>query len=82
MNLQLEAVKKRLQKKGIQLDISKEALTLLAKQGFDPIFGARPLKRLIQSTILDELSMRIIEGKAKEGSIAKVDVRNGNIVVV
>ena len=71
-----------MQKKGISLDVSKEALSKLAKEGFDPLFGARPLKRLIQNTILDELSLRIIEGKLHEGSSVKVTVKDGVIYLV
>ena len=78
---QLELVQKRLEKKGIGLDVSKDAVEKLAHEGFDPAFGARPLKRLIQNTILDELSLRIIEGKIKEGGRAKVEVKDGEISV-
>ena len=78
---QIATVEKRLQKKGIGLDISKEALQKLATEGYDPLFGARPLKRLIQNQILDELSLRIIEGKLQEEETAKVRVENGEIVI-
>jgi ATP-dependent Clp protease ATP-binding subunit ClpB len=79
VQLQLEHVSKRLEKKGITLDVSKEAATYLAKNGFDPDFGARPLKRLIQNAILDELSLRIIEDKVKEGDTVKVGVKGDSI---
>jgi len=81
VDLQLKNVEKRLKQKGITLNVSKEALALLAKEGFNPVFGARPLKRLIQNTILDELSMRIIEGKLPNESTAKVIVEKGVITI-
>ena len=81
MELQLDLVKSRLQQKGISLNISKEALGKLVKEGFDPVFGARPLKRLIQKLLLDQLSLLIIEGKLKEGSTAKVTVKDGSILI-
>jgi len=71
---QIEIVKSRLQKQKINLDISKKAKDFLAESGYDPSFGARPLKRTIQNEILDELALRIIEGKIKEGTpIPKFD---------
>ena len=81
VELQLSQVKNRLLQKGIALDISKEALGKLAKEGFDPVFGARPLKRLIQKLLLDQLSLLIIEGTLKEGSTAKVTVKDGDIFI-
>lgn len=52
----------------------------LAKQGFDPIYGARPLKRVIQNIILDELALQMIEGKIKEEQRVKVDVKGERII--
>jgi len=73
VELQIEKVKERLAKKGIDLSITKMASMYLVSAGFDEIYGARPLKRLIQSKILDELSMQIVEGKIKEGDSVNVD---------
>ncbi|PIR54373.1 type VI secretion system ATPase TssH, partial [Candidatus Peregrinibacteria bacterium CG10_big_fil_rev_8_21_14_0_10_42_8] len=81
VELQLQFVEQRLQQKGITLHVSKEALTQLAKEGFDPLFGARPLKRLIQTSILNALSLQIIEGKLLEGSTAHVVLRDGKITI-
>jgi len=53
---------------------------LLAKKGYDPNFGARPLKRIIQSEILDELAMRIIEGKTKPGKTITINAEKDKIV--
>jgi ATP-dependent Clp protease ATP-binding subunit ClpB len=67
IELQLAEVQKRLDAKKIKLDIAEPVKKMLAEKGFDPIFGARPLKRVIQNMILDELALRIIEGKVKDG---------------
>ncbi len=67
IELQLAEVQKRLDAKKIKLDISDAVEKMLAEKGFDPLFGARPLKRVIQNMILDELAMQIIEGKIKDG---------------
>ena len=67
IELQLVEVQKRLDAKKIKLDISETVKKMLAEKGFDPIFGARPLKRVIQNQILDELALEIIEGKIKDG---------------
>jgi len=81
VDLQLELVSRRLEKQDIHLDVSKDAKLLLAKLGYDPTFGARPLKRAIQDHILDELALRIIEGKVKPGSTVKVEAKNDAIVI-
>ncbi len=81
VKLQIAEVQKRLADKNITIEISAEAAAELAKQGFDPVFGARPLKRLIQNTILDQLSMLIIEGKIEAGEKVKAVTKNGQIVL-
>ncbi|MBU0670792.1 AAA family ATPase, partial [Patescibacteria group bacterium] len=80
INIQLIEVQKRLKEKQITLSITDKAKDYLAKEGYDPIYGARPLKRVIQNQILDELALQIIEGKVKEKSKVKVDFKNGKIV--
>lgn len=81
VELQIAAVKKRLKKKGIDLEISKMASLYLATAGYDDAFGARPLKRLIQNEILDELASEIISGKVKEGDKVSVDFVDDQIVM-
>jgi ATP-dependent Clp protease ATP-binding subunit ClpB len=81
VELQIAEVQKRLKKKGIDLEISKMASMYLAVAGFDEVFGARPLKRLIQTKILDELAMEIIEGKIVEGDKVLVDFVDDQILV-
>ncbi len=72
VKIQLQQVEKRLQDKRIALEFSDEALDYLAEKGFDPVFGARPLKRVIQSEVLNPLARDIIGGKVKAGDLVKV----------
>lgn len=74
----LNNLSKRLEKQvKIKLSWTDNVLTKLADQGFDPHFGARPLRRLLTHTIETELSKEIIKGTIKEGNTAKIDVQNG-----
>ncbi len=80
VGLQVKRVTDRLAAKGITLALTDKAEKFLAEKGFDPLFGARPLKRVIQSNILDELSLLIIEGKINEGDAVTVDMKDHQIV--
>ena len=80
VELQLIQVQKRLAERKINLKISDSAKEHLAKKGYDPAFGARPLKRVIQTEILDPLALQIIKNKVKEGDIVKLDYRQNKIV--
>jgi ATP-dependent Clp protease ATP-binding subunit ClpB len=82
VDLQLKEIQERLQEKRIALDVNEAAKKLLAKEGYNPDFGARPLKRLLQTSILDELALKILEGKIVDGQTVKVVVEKGKIVVV
>lgn len=78
VDIQLARVKNQLmESKQIGLDINKEVRDLLAELGYDPQFGARPLKRLIQQRILDPLALEIIEGKVKEDDHVKITLKDG-----
>jgi len=84
VDIQLREVSKRLEKQGIQLEVSDKVKDHFAEEGFDPLFGARPLKRVIQSELLDPLAMKIISGelaKSKSGEMksVKVDVKKGKV---
>lgn len=78
----LQDVTKRLHEQGMELEISKEALALLVKEGSDFAFGARPLKRAIQRLVEDPLSDLILEGKLKEGDIVRVEEKENRIDLV
>ena len=81
MKIQVELTAKRLAGKGINLKITEQALSFLAKEGYNPNYGARPLKRLIQSKILNKVAELIIGKKAKAGNIVAVDVVNNELMV-
>ena len=78
--LELQKIQSRLDDKKIKIILSQEAKKYLSKKGFDPIYGARPLKRIIQNEILDELALEIIESKIKEGDRIKIDVKNEKLI--
>ncbi|MBU1130603.1 ATP-dependent chaperone ClpB [Patescibacteria group bacterium] len=80
IDIQLNQVKNRLAKKNIKVEFTKALEEYLANEGYEPSFGARPLKRVIQNQILDELALQIIEGKVKEGDKINVDVKGGKVV--
>ncbi len=82
VKIQIEELRKRLQKQHITLKVSEKALKYLAKEGYDPDFGARPLKRLIQQEIENPLAVRIIEGKVSDGKTVHVDIdKKGSLIV-
>jgi ATP-dependent Clp protease ATP-binding subunit ClpB len=80
VEIQLRRLTKRLQAQKIRLELSDSARDLIAKEGYDPVYGARPLKRAIQKEILDPLSLQILEGKFHEGQTIQADVRDGKLV--
>ena len=63
------------------MELSDEAAELVAQHGYDPVYGARPLKRAIQHDILDPLSMAILAGQYPEGATIHVQAENGAIVI-
>ena len=77
----MSKLKERLAARRITLEVTPAALSLLAAEGFDPSFGARPLKRVIQREIGDRASVLILEGKVAEDGFITVDARDGDIVV-
>ena len=81
VDLELSKVQNRLPEQQIKLEVSEDTKKYLAKTGHDPVFGARPLKRLIQDEILDPLALMMIEGKVKIGGKLKVDFANGKIML-
>ena len=78
--IQLKSLDRRLAQMDIKLEVSAAAIAEMAKAGYDPVFGARPLKRAIQSQIENPLSRRILEGGFGPKSVVPVDVRDGQIV--
>jgi ATP-dependent Clp protease ATP-binding subunit ClpB len=80
VTLQFKGVQDTLAEMGIEIDASEEALDWLAQLGYDPQFGARPLKRVIQKRILNELSKEILSGKIDKDSKIKLDVFDNHFV--
>ena len=77
----LDSVRERMEALEIKLNADESAIKLLAEQGYDPIYGARPLRRLIQSVVGDTVAEKMLEGKIKAGDTVKVTVKNEKIVV-
>src|SRR5207302_9432525 len=81
VDLQLQRVRKRLEERHITLEVTPEAMEFLGNEGFDPVYGARPLKRVIQRRVLDRLSLGILDGSIRDGDTAVVDVQHGEITI-
>ncbi|MGA7923667.1 MAG: ATP-dependent chaperone ClpB [Thermoplasmata archaeon] len=81
VDLQLNQVQERLRDRRIRLVATEAAKKMLAKEGFDPQFGARPLKRTIQREVVDPLTVRLLNGEIRDGSEVRVDARHGQIEV-
>ncbi len=80
VNIQLNTLKELVAQSGIQLEFSEYTLDFLAEQGFDPQYGARPLKRLIQKEIVNQLSRRILAGEIDKSQPVLVDVFDNTVV--
>ena len=80
VGLQLKGVERMAAANGIALQFSDAAVAYLAEKGYDPQFGARPVKRAIQELVLNELSKQILSGKIDRGHAVKVDFREGQLV--
>lgn len=80
IDIQLQQLKQLVLQSGIQLQFSEYVLEFLSENGYDPQFGARPLKRLIQKEIINQLSKRILAGDIDKSIPVLVDVFDGNVV--
>ena len=74
VDLQVEELRERLEGRKLNIEISREAKELLAEKGYDPVYGARPLRRTIQQDIQNPLALRLLEGEYKEGDTIRVNV--------
>ncbi len=81
VEIQLGHLSDRLAERRLSLEVSDEATAWLARRGYDPTYGARPLKRVMQREVADELAMAMLEGRYAEGSTVKVDVEDDAIVL-
>ena len=82
VTIQLQGLRARLADRRLSLDVTPEAETVLAHDGFDPDFGARPLRRVIQRQVEDPLALALLEGRYPEGSTVTVDAQDGAVVLV
>jgi ATP-dependent Clp protease ATP-binding subunit ClpB len=80
VELQVNQLVGRVRERGISIELSDDARTLLGNLGYDPTYGARPLKRVIQKQLVDKLALKILEGEFGEGDAVRVDARDGEIV--
>jgi len=80
VELQINLIKKTLEKSSINLNVTKKAIDYIATIGYDPQFGARPIKRVIQKNLLNELSKMILEDKVDKNVAIVVDEKNGKLV--
>jgi ATP-dependent Clp protease ATP-binding subunit ClpB len=81
VEIQLEGLRHRLADRSLTLEVTPAAADLLAEEGYDPVYGARPLKRTIQRLVQDPLAMRILEGEFLEGDTVVVDVKKGELTL-
>jgi ATP-dependent Clp protease ATP-binding subunit ClpB len=81
VDLQTEDLRKRLADRGIRLELSEPARVLVARQGFDPVYGARPLKRFLQHELESKIGRALIAGDVHDGALLRVDVKGGALAV-
>jgi ATP-dependent Clp protease ATP-binding subunit ClpB len=79
IDIQLRSLMKRLEDRKIRVELSERAKDLLIAEGYDPTYGARPLKRVIQRRVLDPLAMRVLQGDFGEGSAVRIDAPRGEL---
>ncbi len=79
VDVQMKRLAKRLDEKRIAVELTAAARDFLAEQGYDPAYGARPLKRAIQRLVLDPMAMEILQGHISEGSVVTVDVKDNQL---
>jgi ATP-dependent Clp protease ATP-binding subunit ClpB len=80
VELQVTQLIGRVQERGIEVDLGDDARTLLGNLGYDPTYGARPLKRVIQRQLVDKLALKILEGEFSEGDAVEVAASDGELV--
>jgi len=80
IDIQIHGLLKRLEDRKIHVELSDEAKRYIVSEGYDPMYGARPLKRTIQRRVLDPLAMQVLEGEFREGDRILVDVGDNGLV--
>jgi ATP-dependent Clp protease ATP-binding subunit ClpB len=80
VDIQVAQLSDRVRERGIDIELTDKARELLGNLGFDPTYGARPLKRVIQKQLIDKLALRLLEGEFAEGDAVEVDAKDGELV--
>src|SRR5262249_56733876 len=80
VDIQVKQLSERVREKGLEIELTDKARELLGNLGFDPTYGARPLKRVIQKQLVDKLALRLLEGEFSEGDTVEVDAADGELV--
>jgi ATP-dependent Clp protease ATP-binding subunit ClpB len=78
--IQVDALARRVRERGIEIELTDDARTLLGNLGYDPTYGARPLKRVIQKRLVDPLALAILRGEFRDGDAVRVDAAGGELV--
>jgi ATP-dependent Clp protease ATP-binding subunit ClpB len=80
VEMQTTRLAERLRDRGVEIQLTDEAKTLIGNLGYDPTYGARPLKRVIQKQLIDKLALKLLEGEFTEGDTVRVDAADGELV--
>ena len=81
VEIQMNRLRKLLSERKVTLKIDSKALQWLANRGYDPVYGARPLKRVIQRSLQNPLATLLLEGKVKDGDTVEIGVAGGELTV-
>jgi ATP-dependent Clp protease ATP-binding subunit ClpB len=79
VDLQVEKLIRRVRERGVEVELTDGARTLLGNLGYDPTYGARPLKRVIQKQLVDKLALKLLEGDFQTGDTVRVDAADGEL---
>jgi ATP-dependent Clp protease ATP-binding subunit ClpB len=79
IDIQIQGLMKRLEERKIYVHLTDAAKDLLVREGYDPTYGARPLKRTIQRRVLDPLALRVLEGDFREGDVVTVEAKGDGV---
>ncbi len=80
VDIQIERLKKLMADRRLEIELTDAAKELLAEEGYDPAYGARPLKRVIQRRVQDPLALKLLQGEFQEGDIVRIDARDGQLI--
>jgi ATP-dependent Clp protease ATP-binding subunit ClpB len=78
--MQTQRLAERLREKGVEIELTDDAKALIGNLGYDPTYGARPLKRVIQKQLIDKLALKLLEGDFGEGDTVRVAAADGELV--